>query len=112
MIWRLRFETTFELASIPLSETGFGNRTENPEFFRMPAFCLFRGVLGGTARNAVRVDTRGYTELLLIDVNTVATEPGRLAQFSQEQENPRTWINAAPGQLHFAHNLNETALIF
>jgi hypothetical protein len=38
-------------------------------------------------------------ELKLLDGNADAIEPDRLMQISLGQENPRTWMNAAPGLL-------------
>jgi hypothetical protein len=49
-------------------------------------------------------------ELKLLEGNAYAIEPDRLMQISLGQENPPTWMNAAPGlltltrALHFAQN--------
>ena len=53
----------------------------------------------GSVRKEVRVHNCVEAELQLIDVAAFAIEPERLPHISLGQENPQTWMNAAPGHL-------------
>ena len=58
-------------------------------------------------RNEVRIATRVASDFPEIDVNNVAIEPERLLQISLGQENPRSWMNAAPGSSLHGSSLHE-----
>jgi hypothetical protein len=47
----------------------------------------------------VRIELCVEGELKLLEGNAYAIEPDRLMQISLGQENPPTWMNAAPGLL-------------